>query len=129
MLFRSGYMIVTGIRHPADIDSAVDSVQCTLRTHASKSMRTNLVGVKTILATARMSRMLDPYHTCRIAAAYSPHILRAYWEPELCNAIVIQNHRSLVTVKIFPRTGSVTVFGKDIHQMRQFLTLLSRIII
>lgn len=128
MLFRSGYTIVTGIRHPTAIDAAVGSVLALLRTHVSTHIYAKSASVKTILATTHISRMLDPYTVCRTAreSTQRSHILNAYWEPELCNAIILQCRPRPVTVKIFPRTGSVTVFGRNLDDMSYFFTHLMR---
>lgn len=109
MLFTSGRMIVTGIAHPNAIEDAVGAALLKLSpTLIVKSVRT-----KTILAKAHLHRLICPYKICALAAR---HGLKAYWEPEFCNAIIVK-HLS-ATIKIFPRTGSVIAFGRDLASMQ-----------
>lgn len=131
MIFRTGHIIVTGINHPTRIDGAVNRLVNRLSDIISTRIRIVSVRVKTILATAHMHRLIDPYTVCSRASQH-PHMFRAYWEPEICNAIVLHNvvnkdhgGSGVVTVKLFPRTGSVTVFGRDLVQMGEFLARVS----
>jgi TATA-box binding protein (TBP) (component of TFIID and TFIIIB) len=133
LLFRTGSIVITGIPSP---DRQSDVVDRCLRLLSSgfKDCFANFDGlvvqhvrVKTILATSRLYDVrICPYYLRR----HAPFLVR--WEPEINNAIIIVI--DAVTVKLFPGTCSVVIFGKDFdhmvcvfHQIAKFIHIHNRL--
>lgn len=121
MLFASGQMIVTGIPHPTHVNATVNNVLDTISNITHHPVSAINIRIKTILATAKLARMVCPYKS-----TIHSHTYRSYYEPEMCNAIVFvaQTYPSPVTIKVFPRTGSVIAFGKSLSDMNAFYSCI-----
>jgi TATA-box binding protein (TBP) (component of TFIID and TFIIIB) len=116
LLFRTGAVVITGIRSPDEQAEIVD--RCLhLLSSGFKDCFINFDGfvvqhvrVKTILATSRLYAVrICPYYLRQ----HAPFPVR--WEPEINNAIIITT--KAVTVKLFPSTCSAVIFGKNFDSM------------
>jgi TATA-box binding protein (TBP) (component of TFIID and TFIIIB) len=116
LLFRTGSVVITGIKSPDKKLSAVrrcvellrNAFQCSFPFKVTVDVRR--VKIKTILAVCKLKGVrVCPYDMRRNA----PFMFR--WEPEICNAVIVSLDN--VTLKLFPRTCSVVIFGKKFKQM------------
>jgi TATA-box binding protein (TBP) (component of TFIID and TFIIIB) len=116
LLFRTGSVVITGIKSPDFHLSAVRRCVELLR-DAFKRLFTfqvfvevRRVKIKTILAVCKLHGVrVCPYEMRRTA----PFAFR--WEPEISNAVLVSLDN--VTLKLFPSTCSVVIFGKNFKRM------------
>lgn len=122
-MFRSAKMIITGIHEPNAIDMSVNCALDKINKFTPIPLHATHIRVKTILAKGHLNRLVCPYQFCKLAPQ---HKFKARWEPEICNAIIATKEN--VSIKIFPRTGSVLAFGKCMRQMENFYVLICSVI-
>jgi TATA-box binding protein (TBP) (component of TFIID and TFIIIB) len=123
MLFRTGVAVLTGIKNESDCEAAIQEVVVRLRkvTDDCYGATFSVEGwrVKTIIATARLTDVrIDPY------ALKKRSPFATTWEPEINNAVLVRDRN--VTIKLYPGTPSVVVFGKSVKTMKSFFNELSK---
>jgi TATA-box binding protein (TBP) (component of TFIID and TFIIIB) len=116
LLFRTGSVVITGIKSPDENTSAVrrcaellrNAFKCLFSFHVTVTVCQ--VKIKTILAVCKLKGVrVCPYDMRRTA----PFPFR--WEPEISNAVIVSLDN--VTLKLFPGTCSVVIFGKNFKRM------------
>jgi TATA-box binding protein (TBP) (component of TFIID and TFIIIB) len=127
LLFRTGSVVVTGIRSPNEQKQCVTKCVALLtdafgqRFHNTVGIDILRVRVKTILATGKLDKVrICPYDLYKRA----PFPVR--WEPEITNAIIVSFDN--VTLKLFPSTSSVVMFGKNFDHMVSAFILVRKFV-
>lgn len=124
LLFRSGRVVVTGIRKTERIGEDVEKSKQVLRciiSHSRKKVTTYIehknLRIKTILGTSE--HRITPRPAEKIYNTF-PHSMVEY-EPEIQTYVIIRQKHPKVTLTVFPSSGNINVFGKNELAMKAFL--------